>query len=176
MLIPCPTLLNPAPLPLLIYDSCHCYSLWAVRLIKLPHQVTRFHCFHRTSKKNAILRRGSGEIYIINMWKVIRTEYANKADRYLWVLATGKHLGPVFPLWEFGAGITSTSRGPGNRPLTNALDHTLSTLPSLFSPYLTPTQSLSFSPPPDIPLGTSSGLMEHQSYGFSTVWGFLHVC
>lgn len=135
---------KPCPAP-----SSH---LWFLSLLlfmsypafgKLPHQVTRFHCFHRTSKKNAILRRGSGEIYIINMWKVIRTEYANKADRYLWVLASGKHLGPVFPLWEFGAGIRSTSRGPRNRPLTNALDHTLSTLPSLFSPYLTPTRSLS---------------------------------
>lgn len=59
---------------------------------------------HRTGKKNVILRRGSGEICMVNMWKVIRTEQANQADCCLWVLATGKHLKPVFPLWEFGAG------------------------------------------------------------------------
>lgn len=112
---------------------------------------------------------------MVNLWKVIRTEHANEADCYLRVLATGKHLGPVFPLWEFGAGVRSTSRGPRNRPLTNALDHTLSTLPSLFSPHPTPMQSLSFSPSPTLPLGTSSGFTKRQSYGFSTIWGVLHV-
>lgn len=91
------------------------------------------------------------------------------------VIATGKHLGPVFPLWGFGAGVRSTSRGPRTRPLTKALDHTLSTLPSLFSPHPTPMKSLSFSPSSPLPLGTSWGLTKCQSYGFSAIWGVFHV-
>lgn len=112
---------------------------------------------------------------MVNMWKVIRTEHANEAGRYLQVLAIGKHLGPVFPLWRFGAGVRSTNRGPRTRPLTNALDHTLSTFPALFSPHPTPMQSLSFPLSPPLPLDTSWGLTKCQSYGFSAIWGVLHV-